>query len=52
MLNRDTVAGKDTEENEKVGSALYVKEDLFCEEDLAKMLKKDKIIRLQVLILW
>ena len=35
MLNRDTVAGKDIEENEKVCDTLDVKEDLFCEEELA-----------------
>ena len=29
VLNRDTVAGKDIEENEKVCDALYEKEDLF-----------------------
>ena len=32
VLNRDTVAGKDIEENEKVWDALDVNEDLFCEE--------------------
>jgi len=35
VLNRDTVAGKDIEENEKVCDTLDVKEDLFCEEELA-----------------
>ena len=39
MLNRDTVAGKDIEENEKVCDTLDVKEDLFCEEELATVLK-------------
>ena len=29
MLNRDIVAGKDIEENEKVCDTLDVKEDLF-----------------------
>jgi len=31
LLNRDTVAGKDIEENEKVCDTLDAKEDLFCE---------------------
>ena len=35
VLNRDRVAGKDIEENEKLCDTLDVKEDLFCEEDLA-----------------
>ena len=39
VLNRDTVAGKDIEENEKVCDTLDVKEDLFCEEELATVLK-------------
>ena len=39
MLNRDTVAGKDIEENEKVCDTLDVKTDLFCEEELAIVLK-------------
>ena len=39
MLNRDTVAGKDMDENEKVCDTLGVKEDLFCEEELATVLK-------------
>ena len=33
ILNRDRVAGKDIEENEKVCDILDVKEDLFCEEE-------------------
>ena len=33
VLNRDRVAGKDVEENEKVYDTLDVKKDLFCEED-------------------
>ena len=32
VINRDRVAGKDIEENEKVCDSLDVKEDLFCEE--------------------
>ena len=32
VLNRDTVAGKDIDENEKVCNTLDVKEDLFSEE--------------------
>ena len=39
VLNRDTVAGKDIDENEEVCDALDVKEDLFSEEDLATVLK-------------
>ena len=40
MLNRDRVAGKDIEQNEKkVCDTLDVKEDLFCEEELATVLK-------------
>ena len=39
VLNRDRVAGKDIEENEKVCDTLDVKEDLFCEEELATVLK-------------
>ena len=39
MLNRDTVAGKDIEENEKVCDTLDAKGDLFCEEELARVLK-------------
>ena len=39
MLNRDTVAGKDIQENEKVCDTLDVKQDLFCEEELAIVLK-------------
>ena len=37
VLNRDTVAGKDVDENEKVCDTWDVKEDLFCEEELAKV---------------
>ena len=36
----------------KVHNTLDVKEDLFCEEELATVLKGLEIIRLQVLILW
>ena len=43
LLNRDRVAGKDIEENEKVCDTLDVKEDLFCEEELATVLKGLKI---------
>ena len=39
MLNRDAVAGKDIEENEKVYDTLDVKEDLFFEEELVTVLK-------------
>ena len=39
ILNRDTVAGKDIDENGKVCDTLDVKEDLFCEEELVKALK-------------
>ena len=38
-LNRDTVAGKDIDENEKVCDTLDVKEDLFSEEELATVLR-------------
>ena len=37
--NRNTVAGKDIDENGKVCDTLDVKEDLFCEEELATVLK-------------
>ena len=50
VLNRDRVAGKDIDENEKVCDTLDVKEDLFSEEELATVLKGLKIIRPQVLI--
>ena len=40
MLNRGRVAGKDIEENEKVLDTLVVKEDLFCEEELATVLQR------------
>ena len=39
VLNRDTVAGKDIDENEKVCDTLDVKEDLFSEEELATVVK-------------
>jgi len=52
VLNRDTVAGKDIDENGKVCDTLDVKEDLFCEEELAAVLKALKIIRLHMLIVW
>ena len=42
VLKRDTVAGKDTEENEKVCDILDVKEDMFCEEELAIVIKELK----------
>ena len=38
MLNLDSVARNDIEENEKVCHAFDVK-DLFCEEELATLLK-------------
>ena len=37
--NRDTVAGKDIDENGKVCDTLDVKEDLLSEEELATVLK-------------
>ena len=52
VLNRDRVAAKDIEENKKVCDTFDVKEDRFCEEELAKVLKGFKIIRMQVLIVW
>ena len=39
MLNQDTVAGKDIDEIEKNCDTLDVKQDLFCEEELVKVLK-------------
>ena len=39
VLNQDTVAGKDIDENEKVCDTLDVKEDLFSEEELATVLE-------------
>ena len=39
VLNRDTVAGKDIDENEKVCDTLDVKEGLFSEEELATVLE-------------
>ena len=45
------VAGKDIEENE-ICDTLDVKEDLFCEYELATVLKGLKIIRRQMLIVW
>ena len=39
VLNRDTVAGKDIEENEKVCDTLDVKQDLFSGEEIATVLK-------------
>jgi len=39
VLNRDTVAGNNIAENEKVCDTLNLKEDLFCEEELATVLK-------------
>ena len=39
MLNKDTIVGKEIEENEKACDTLDVKEDLFCEEKLATVLK-------------
>ena len=39
MLTRDTVAGKDTEENKIVFDTLDVKENLFYEDELATVLK-------------
>ena len=52
VLSRDGVAGKEIEENEKVCYTLDLKEDLFCEEGLATVLKGLRIIRSQVLIVW
>ena len=39
VLNRDTFAGKDIDENEKVCDTLDVNEDLFSEEELVTVLK-------------
>ena len=39
VLNRDTVAGKDIDENEKVCDTLNVKEYLFSEEEVATVIK-------------
>ena len=39
VLKRDSVTGKDIEENEKVCETLDVKGDLFCEEELVTVLK-------------
>ena len=39
LLNRDTVAGKDIEENEKVCNTLDDEEDLLGGEELAIVLK-------------
>ena len=39
VLNQETVAGKDIDENEKVCDTLDVKEDLFSEEELVTVLK-------------
>ena len=39
MLNRDIVSVKDIEENEKVCDTLDGKENLFCEEELATVMK-------------
>ena len=39
VLNRDTLAGKDIDENEKVCDTLDVKENLFSEEELVTVLK-------------
>ena len=36
VLNWDTVAGKDIDENENVCDTLDVKEELFSEEELAQ----------------
>ena len=38
VLNQNRATGKDIEENEKVCDILDVKEDLFCEEELATVL--------------
>ena len=50
VLNRNTVARKDIEENEKVCDTLDAKEYLLYEEELATLLTRLRIIRLQVLI--
>jgi hypothetical protein len=42
VLNQDSVAGKDIEENEKVSYTFDVKEDLLCEGELATVLKGSK----------
>ena len=41
-LNRDTVPGKDMEENEKVCDTLDLNEDLLCEENFTDSTKKNK----------
>ena len=50
VLNRDTVVGKDKDENLKVCNTLDAKEDLLSEEELATVPKGLKITRLQALI--
>ena len=52
VLNRDRVAGKDRDENEKVCDKLDAMEDLFCEEELATVLKGLKINKATGAILW
>ena len=52
MLNGERVAGKNIEEKEKVCDTLDVKEDLFCEEQLATVLKGLKNNKAPVLIVW
>ena len=42
MLNRDKFVGKDLEVNEKVCDTLDVKKNLFCEKELATVLKEIK----------
>ena len=49
ISGKKRVKGKDIEDNEKVCDSLNVKEDLFCEEESVTILKRLKIIRLQVL---
>ena len=39
VLNRETVAGKDIEENKNVCDTWDVKKDLFCEEEVVTALK-------------
>ena len=42
MLYRDRVVEKDIEKNEKKCETLEVKQDLFCDEELAIVLKELK----------
>ena len=52
VLNRDKIERKDIEENEKGYDSLEMKEDLFCEDKFATVLKGLKIVRILLLIVW